>query len=192
MCRLSTAKSVYNKGLIFSTKDRRDANLFVFSILDIKSGYHQVEIEKEHTERTAFSVGPLGFFEFKRIPFGLSNSPATYQCLMNDCFEYLYLKACLIYIDDNIVFADTYEEHLRRLTQFLQRVRGSGMKLAPNKCTLFKDRIKFLGHIVSADRIESDPSNVLYNNILSIFYLRLCGVRHMVKDHADSERGKPL
>ena len=80
--------------------------LFGFSILAMKCGYHQVEIEKEHKERTAFSVGPLGFFEFNLMPFGLSNRPATYQCLMNDCFEDLHLRACLIYIDDIIVFAD--------------------------------------------------------------------------------------
>ena len=130
------------------------------SILDMKSGYHQVEIEEEHKERTAFYVGPLGFFEFNRMPFGLSNSPATYQRLMNERFEDLHLKACLIYIDDIIVFGDTYEEHLNRLTQVLQRVSYSGMKLAPNKCTFFKDRVKFLGHIVSADGIESDPSKM--------------------------------
>ena len=52
------------------------------------------------------------------------------------------------------------EEHLHRLIQVLQRVHDSGMKLAPNKCTFFKERVKFLGHIVSADGIESDPSKV--------------------------------
>ena len=115
-----------------------------FSILDLKSGYHQVEIEEEHKERTAFSVGPLGFFEFNRMPFGLSKSPATYQRLMNECFEDLHLKACLICIDDIIVFADTYEEHLNRLTQVLQRVSDSGMKLAPNKCTFSRTGLRSL------------------------------------------------
>ena len=87
-----------------------------FSTLDMKSGYHQIEIEEENKERTAFTVGPLGFYEFNRMPFGLSNSPATYQRMMNECFEDLHLKSCLIYIDDIIVLADTYEEHLNRLS----------------------------------------------------------------------------
>ena len=56
-----------------------------FSTIDMKSGYHQVEIEEEHKERTAFTVGPLGFYEYNRMPFGLSNSPATYQRLMEEC-----------------------------------------------------------------------------------------------------------
>jgi hypothetical protein len=48
-------------------------------VLDMKSGYHQVEILEQHKERTAFSVGPLGFFEFNRMSFGLTNAPASYQ-----------------------------------------------------------------------------------------------------------------
>lgn len=53
-----------------------------FSVLDMGSGYHKVEIEEKQKERTAFTVGPLGFFEYNRMPFGLSNAPATYQRLM--------------------------------------------------------------------------------------------------------------
>lgn len=49
----------------------------------MKSGYHQVEIEEAHKHRTAFTVGPIGFYEFNRLPFGLSNSPATYQRIMH-------------------------------------------------------------------------------------------------------------
>lgn len=56
-----------------------------FTVLDTKSGYHQIEIEESHKERTTFNVGLLGFFEYDRMPFGLSNSPATYQRLMEDC-----------------------------------------------------------------------------------------------------------
>lgn len=57
----------------------------LFSVVDMKSGYHQVEVEETHKERTAFTVGPLGFFEFNMMPFGLSNSPASYQRLMEEC-----------------------------------------------------------------------------------------------------------
>ena len=75
-----------------------------FSVLDMKSGYHQVEIAEEHKQRTAFTVGPLGFFEYNRLPFGLSNAPATYQRLMEDCLGELNHRICQIYLDDIIIF----------------------------------------------------------------------------------------
>jgi hypothetical protein len=56
----------------------------LFSVIDMESGYHQVEISEPHKERTAFTVGPLGLYEFNRMPFGLSGAPATYQRLMQD------------------------------------------------------------------------------------------------------------
>ena len=77
-----------------------------FSTIDMKSGYHQVEIEECHKQRTAFKVGPLGFYEYNRMPFGLSNSPATYQRLMEECLGDYDMTICVIYLDDLIVFAD--------------------------------------------------------------------------------------
>ena len=78
----------------------------------MKSGYHNVAIAEEHKERTAFIVGPLGFFDYNRKPFGLCNNPATFERLMAECFEGLFLKICLIYLDDIIIFSDGLYEHL--------------------------------------------------------------------------------
>ena len=86
-----------------------------FSTIDMKAGYHQVEIDEEHKERTAFTVGPLGFLEYNRMPFGLSNSLATYQRLMEECLGEYNMTICVIYLDDLMVFAETFEEHLHRL-----------------------------------------------------------------------------
>lgn len=71
-----------------------------YSVVDMKSGYHQLEIVEPHKERTAFHVGPLGFYEFNRLPFGLCNSPATYQRVMEECLGDLNYKICVIYLDD--------------------------------------------------------------------------------------------
>ncbi len=131
-----------------------------FSVLDMKSGYHQVEIHEEHKERTAFTVGPLGFYEFNRMPFGLSNAPATYQRLMEECLSGLHLNICLVYIDDLIIFSRTYEEHLERLELVFKRLQDCGLKLAPSKCKFFKKRVKYVGYIVSEDGIEADPDKV--------------------------------
>jgi hypothetical protein len=73
-----------------------------FTTVDMKSGYHQVEILEQHKERTAFTVGPLGFYEFNRMPFRLTISPSNYQRIMEACLSDLHLKICCIFIEDVI------------------------------------------------------------------------------------------
>lgn len=131
-----------------------------YTVMDMKSGYHQVEVEETHRARTAFTVGPLGFYEFNRLPFGLVNSPATYQRLMEQILGDLHLDICFIYLDDLIIFSETYEEHLERLQMVLQRLREHNLKLSPKKCAFFKDKVKYIGHIVSKDGISPDPDKL--------------------------------
>lgn len=131
-----------------------------FTVLDMKSGYHQVELEESHKQRTAFTVGPLGFYEYTRMPFGLSNAPATYQRLMEECLGDLHLQICLIYLDDLIIFSDSYEEHLRRLERVLHRLRECGLKLSPRKCKFFQRKVVYLGYMVSSDGISPDPGKI--------------------------------
>ena len=131
-----------------------------FSCLDIKSAYWQVEVEEADKEKTAFTVGPLGFYECNRMPFGLSNAPATFQRLMENCFGDMNMQSCLIYLDDIVVFSRTFEEHVQRLSMVFERLIDAGLKLSPEKCKLFQNRIKYLGHIVSAEGISTDPEKI--------------------------------
>ena len=131
-----------------------------FSSLDIKSAYWQVEVEEADKEKTAFTVGPLGFYECNRMPFGLSNAPATFQRLMESCLGDMNMQSCLIYLDDIVVFSQTFEEHVERLEKVFQRLIDAGLKLSPAKCHLFQDKLKYLGHIVSADGISTDPAKI--------------------------------
>ena len=85
-----------------------------FHLLDLKSGYWQVELEDESIPLTAFTVGPLGFYECVHMPFGLTNAPATFQRLMESCLGELHLSWCIIYLDDVIIFSETPEEHLKK------------------------------------------------------------------------------
>ena len=89
----------------------------IFTCLDLKSGYFQIEVEENHKERTAFTAGPIGFFEFNSMPFGLCNSPATFQRLMNRCMH--NIEHCLIYLDDIISFDSVHENHLKNLETYL-------------------------------------------------------------------------
>ena len=131
-----------------------------FSSLDLRSGYWQCQIAEEHKQRTAFSAGPLGFFEFNSMPFGLTNAPSTFQRLMERCLQDIHLQECLIYLDDVIIFSSTLEEHLERLEHVFSRLRECGLKLKPSKCSFFQEQIKYLGHVVSASGIHTDPAKV--------------------------------
>ena len=132
----------------------------IFTSLDLKSGYWQVELDDESIPLTAFTVGPLGFYECVRMPFGLTNAPATFQRLMESCLGEMHLNWCIIYLDDVIIFSTNPEDHIIRLRAVLQKLRAAGLKLKPSKCEFFKDRISYLGHIVSKDGVETDPKKV--------------------------------
>ena len=99
----------------------------IFTSLDLKAGYWQVEMEESSIPYTAFTVGPLGFYECVRMPFGLTNTPATFQCLMESCLGDYHLKYCIIYLDDIIIFSKTPEEHIDRLGKVFQKLDEAGL-----------------------------------------------------------------
>ena len=127
-----------------------------FSTLDLKSGYWQVELEEEAKPLTAFTMGPLGFWECERMPFGLTNAPATFQRLMESCLGELHLNWCIIYLDDIIVFSRTPEEHLHRLKAVFEKLRAAGLKLKPKSCL----STQILGHVVSKEGVSTDPDKI--------------------------------
>ena len=125
-----------------------------FSCMDLKSGFWQVQMDEESRQYTAFTVGSMGVYEFLRMPYGLCNAPAMFQYLMQNCLGELNLMYALIYLDDMIVYSKTEEEHLVRLHAILERFMEHGLKLKPSKCDFFRTEISYLGHKVSAARME--------------------------------------
>ena len=93
-----TVKDNYSLPRVEEILDAIPKGTQYFTKLDLKSGYHQIEIEESHKDRTAFTVGPLGFWEHNRLAFGLCNSPATFQRVMDHCFADMNLKNMYIYI----------------------------------------------------------------------------------------------
>ena len=128
-----------------------------FSTLDLKSGYWQVPLAEEDKQKTAFAVIGLGFWECNRMPFGLKNAGATFQRLMEECLGHLQPSKCLVYLDDVIVHAANYEDHLRNLELVFSKLHDYGLKLKPSKCRFFRTRLQYLGHVVSAAGVETDP-----------------------------------
>ena len=121
----------------------------IFTSLDLQSGYWQVEMTEASKPLTAFTVGPLGFYECVQMPFGLTNALATFQHLMETCLGEIHLKWCIIYLDDIIVFSKTLEEHIERLRGVFEKLSAAGLRLKASKCELFKSSVTYLGHIVS-------------------------------------------
>ena len=161
LCKLNnrTVKDGYSLPHIEDTLDCLHGAVW-FSTLDLKSGSWQVELEEEAKPLTAFTLGPLGFWECECMPFGLINAPATFQRLMESCLGELHLNWCIIYLDDIIVFHRTTEEHLHRLKAVIGKLRAAGLKLKPTKCDLFKQQNNYLGHIVSKEGVSTDIDKI--------------------------------
>lgn len=128
-----------------------------FSSVDLAQGYYQVAIDEADIHKTAFRVGTGGLYEYLRMPFGLCNSPSTFQRLMEACLGEVNFDLLLIYLDDILVFSPTVSEHIRRLEFVFERLRQHGLKMKPSKCFFFLKEAKFLGHIVSEKGISTDP-----------------------------------
>ena len=154
-----TVKDAYSLPRIEDSLDSLNGSC-IFTSIDLKSGYWQVELDEKSIPLTAFTVGPLGFYECVRMPFGLTNAPATFQRLMESCLGKLHLNWCIIYLDDVIVFSKTPEEHIEWLEAVFKKISNAGLKLKPSKCEFFKKRIHYLGHIVSNKGIETDPKKI--------------------------------
>lgn len=113
-------------------------------------------MKNSDAEKTSF-VTNVGLYQFKVMPFGLCNAPATFQRLMECVLSGLNFEICLLYIDDIIVFSETFDQHIDRLSTVLDKLQSANLKISPKKCSLFQKEVSFLGHIVSADGISTDP-----------------------------------
>ncbi len=130
-----------------------------FSVLDLRSGYYQISMADEDKEKTAF-ICPLGFYEFERMPQGVSGAPATFQRLMERAVGDMHLLEVIVYLDDIIVFGSTLEEHEQRLLKVLDRLEEYGLKISLDKCQLCMSQVKYVGHIVSSNGVATDPEKI--------------------------------
>ena len=125
-----------------------------FSCMDLKSGFWQVKMDEESRQYTTFMVGSMGIYEFLHMPYGLCNTPATFQHLMQNCLGELNLTYTLIYLDDMIIYSKTKDEHLVHFRAVLERFMENGLKLKPSKCNFFRTEINYLGHKVFTAGME--------------------------------------
>jgi hypothetical protein len=131
----------------------------IFSKIDLRSGYHQVRIKDEDINKTAFRTR-YGHYEFTVVPFGLSNAPIVFMCLMNDVFRDYLDKFVTVFLDDILVYSKSEEKHEQHLRMVLQVLREHQMYAKLRKCSFYQRQIHYLGHIISEKAIIVDPEKV--------------------------------
>ena len=127
-----------------------------YTKIDCFSGFYQIKLDQESKPLTAFSC-EYGLFQFRVMPMGLTNAPATFQRVMNEVFKDLIDEnKVIVFIDDFLVHSPDRESHLKNIMAVTNRLKTNGIKVKLNKCVPLARNIKFLGHVVSHNSIRPD------------------------------------
>ena len=130
-----------------------------FTKLDLFTGYHQIPIKSSDQYKTAF-ISRYGTYEFKVMPFGLSNAPATFQSAMHSLFHDLLDKFVIVYLDDILIYSSTIQQHQQHLDIVLNRLATHKWYCKLKKCDFAQTSVEYLGHIISNGTIQIDPSKM--------------------------------
>lgn len=152
-------KDAYPLPFINSILDKLRRARYISSI-DLRHGYWQVPLSKESKPITAFTVPSRGLYQFRVMPFGLHSAPATFQRLMDKIIGPDLDPYCFAYLDDIVVLGDTFEHHLEMLREVFRRLRNASLKLNPDKCQFCRRSLRYLGHVITAAGIQTDPEKV--------------------------------
>lgn len=147
-----TIKDVFPLPNVEECLDTLQGNIW-FSKLDANSAYWQVRVSKEDQKKTAF-ITKYGLYEFVRMAFRLCNAPATFARVMNLILHGLNWYIVLAFLDDILVLGRNFDHHLENLEKVFQRLRRFKLKLKPQKCEFFQQKVEFLGRLVSKNGLE--------------------------------------
>lgn len=151
-----TRKNRYPLPLIGDLLDQlKDAR--VFTKLDLRAGYNNIRIASGHEWKTAFRTR-YGSFEYLVMPFGMTNSPATFQHFMNDIFRDMADQFVVVYLDDILIYSREPTQHAEHVRLVLQRLREFDLHIKMEKCLFHTDTVEYLGFIVSPAGVTMDKA----------------------------------
>jgi hypothetical protein len=130
-----------------------------FTKLDIRGAYNLICIAEGEEWKTAFHTR-YGLFKSLVMPFGLTNAPATFQNFINDVLAPYLDRFCTAYLDDTLIYSDTFEEHQEHVNWVLEAFEKAGLHLKPEKCQFHRQEVKYLGLIISTEGIKMDPEKI--------------------------------
>ncbi|GBG68894.1 hypothetical protein CBR_g3592 [Chara braunii] len=131
----------------------------MFNKVDLKSGYHQIEMAEEDVYKTAFKTR-YGTYDFLVMPFGLCNAPGTFQTQMHRIFRPYLDKFMVVYLDDILVFSKTAREHAEHLALVLQSLRDSQYKINREKSSFGVPSVIYLSHVISGDGLAPEAAKI--------------------------------
>jgi hypothetical protein len=150
-----TIKNTFPMSVIDELLDELTGAQFFFK-LDLRAGYHKIRMRPEDEEKTAFKTHQ-GHYQFRVMPFGLCNAPATCPCVMNSILSPCLHRFTLVFMDDILVYSPDLSTHATHLSAVLQLLRDNQFYVKPSKCSFTQTELEYLGHIVSAQGIATDP-----------------------------------
>ncbi|KAI2661335.1 Transposon Tf2-6 polyprotein [Labeo rohita] len=131
----------------------------IFTKLDLRSAYNLIRIRAGDEWKTAFST-TSGHYEYRVMPFGLANSPSCFQAFVNDVFRDMLNRWVIVYIDDILIYSNSYSEHVKHVRCVLQRLISHQLFAKEEKCDFHKDKISFLGYIISSEGVAMEEKKV--------------------------------
>jgi hypothetical protein len=117
----------------FICNEEYSSNRFLIPI----PSYWQVEVAEDDWEKTAFTTS-RGLYQWRSMPVGLTNSPATCQRMMELVLRGLPWQVCMVYLDDVLIYSPTFEGHFSSLREVFSRIQSAGFRLNPKKVNLPK------------------------------------------------------
>ena len=135
-------------------------NADVFSVIDLSNSFMQIPLSEESKHLTAFSNG-VSLFEFNRIPYGLHCGSGLLSAYLDNIFRDVKFDYVLNFVDDILVFSKNKEEHMKHVTEVLDRLSRHNLTVNPKKVKLFYNEISYLGNIISKNQIRVDPDRTI-------------------------------